>query len=132
MKQGDRIQWTFGEDEPEMFRNKTFSANIAIINEKEQTYGVYTEYGQDFIPFDQATMVMTLEKAIEVLKVHQNWRLGEDTELLKESVLAEAIGVVLGELERVTTRLGESLPNGGFCVKNCKNSMKPTLKHDTE
>lgn len=75
---------------------------------------------------------MILEKAIEVLKVHQNWRLGEDTELLKESVLVEAIGVVLAELERVTTRLGESLPNGGFCVPNCKNSMKPTLKHDTE
>jgi hypothetical protein len=74
---------------------------------------------------------MTLEKSIEVLKVHQNWRIGEDSELLKELVLVEAIGVVLAELERVTTRLGESLPNGGFCVKNCKQSMKPTLKHDT-
>jgi hypothetical protein len=73
---------------------------------------------------------MTLEKAIEVLKVHQNWRLGEDSELLKEAVLVEAIGVVLLELERVTTRLGESLPNGGFCVKNCKNSMKPTKIND--
>lgn len=75
---------------------------------------------------------MTIEKAIEVLKVHQNWRLGEETELLAESVLIEAIGVVLNELERVTTRLVESLPNGGFCVKNCKQSMKPTLKNDTE
>ena len=73
---------------------------------------------------------MTIEKAIEVLKVHQNWRLGEETELLKESVLVEAIGVVLNELERVTTRLGESLPNGSFCVKNCKQSMKPTIEND--
>lgn len=43
-----------------------------------------------------------------------------------------ALVVLMLELERVTTKLGESLPNGGFCVKNCKNSMKPTLKHDTE
>jgi len=42
-----------------------------------------------------------------------------------------ALLVLMLELERVTTKLGESLPNGGFCVKNCKNSMKPTLKHDT-
>jgi len=42
-----------------------------------------------------------------------------------------ALVVLMLELERVTTKLGESLPNGGFCVKNCKNSMKPTLKHDT-
>jgi hypothetical protein len=74
---------------------------------------------------------MTLEKAIEVMRVHQNWVIGEDTELLKEHYIVEAIGVVLSELERVTTRLGESLPNGGFCVKNCKQSMKPTIKHDT-
>lgn len=42
-----------------------------------------------------------------------------------------ALVVLMLELERVTTKLGESLPNDGFCVKNCKNSMKPTLKHDT-
>jgi len=42
-----------------------------------------------------------------------------------------ALVVLMLELERVTTKLGESLPNGGFCAKNCKNSMKPTLKHDT-
>ena len=42
-----------------------------------------------------------------------------------------ALVVLMLELELVTTKLGESLPNGGFCVKNCKNSMKPTLKHDT-
>jgi hypothetical protein len=74
---------------------------------------------------------MTLEKAIEVMRVHQNWVIGEDTELLKEHYIVEAIGVVLSELERVTNRLGESLPNGGFCVKGCKQSMKPTLKNDT-
>ena len=74
---------------------------------------------------------MTLEKAIEVMRVHQNWVIGEDTELLKEYYIVEAIGVVLDELERVTKKIGESLPNGGFCAKNCKNSMKPTLKHDT-
>jgi len=73
---------------------------------------------------------MNLEKAIEVMRVHQNWVIGEDTELLKEHYIVEAIGVVLAELERVTTRLGESLPNGGFCVKNCKQSMKPTLIND--
>jgi len=73
---------------------------------------------------------MNLEKAIEVMRVHQNWRLGEDSELLKESVLVEAIGVVLSELERLTKKLGESLPNGGFCAKDCKNSMKPTKEND--
>lgn len=54
IKVGDKIEWSFGENEPEHFRNKTFSANVAIINEKERTYGVYAEYGPDLIPFDKA------------------------------------------------------------------------------
>lgn len=38
-------------------RNKTFSANVVIINERERTYGVYAEYGQDLIPFDKAKKI---------------------------------------------------------------------------
>jgi len=54
LKVGDKIQWSFDENYPSSLRNKTFSANIAIINKKERTYGVYAEYGQDFIPFHKA------------------------------------------------------------------------------
>jgi len=41
IKVGDKIEWSFGENEPEHFRNKTFSANVVIKNERERTYGVY-------------------------------------------------------------------------------------------
>lgn len=53
-KQGDKIKWSFGADSPEHLRNKTFTANVSIVNEKERNYGVYAEYGQDLIPFELA------------------------------------------------------------------------------
>jgi len=83
------------------------------------------DHGHIFFDYDDQKP-MTLEKAIEVLKVHQNWVLGEDSELLKISFLNEAIPIVLAELERVTKKLKEVLPNGGFVVKNCPNTMIPT------
>lgn len=59
IKVGDEIEWSFGVNElvSDRLRNKTFSANVVIINERERTYGVYAEYGQDLIPFDKAKKV---------------------------------------------------------------------------
>lgn len=57
IKVGDKIEWSFGANESKYLRNKTFSANVVIINEKDQNYGVYAEYGQDLIPFDKAKKV---------------------------------------------------------------------------
>ena len=47
MKEGDLIEWVID--------GKTFSAVVAIVT--ENSYGVYAEYGQDFIPFDKAKKV---------------------------------------------------------------------------
>jgi hypothetical protein len=77
-----------------------------------------------------------LEESIAILKEHKYYHSsilsGSENKILYHKQISDSIGVVLTELERVTTRLGESLPNGGFCVKGCKNSMKPTLVNDKE
>lgn len=58
---GDTISWTFDDapTESEMFRGKTFSAEVAMVDVEERHYGVYAEYGQDLIPFDHATIQRT-------------------------------------------------------------------------
>lgn len=47
MKEGDLIEW--------IIDGKIFSAVIAIVT--DNSFGVYAEYGQDFIPFDKAKKV---------------------------------------------------------------------------
>ena len=50
------IAWTFDNTDnyADIFKGKTFVAEIAMINEETKCYGVYAEYGQDLIPFDNA------------------------------------------------------------------------------
>ncbi len=56
LKVGDKIKWDFKKDHPcELYAGKTYEAKIAMVDEDEKCYGVYAEYGQDLIPFDQAT-----------------------------------------------------------------------------
>lgn len=55
IKVGDMIKWSFGEDFPEHLRNKTFSAKVEFVDEENREYGVYAEYGQDLISFENAT-----------------------------------------------------------------------------
>lgn len=54
---GDQIEWSFDSAAPELLKNRTFTAEVAIVNEKDQAYGVYASYGQDHIPFDRAVVV---------------------------------------------------------------------------
>jgi hypothetical protein len=41
---GDIISWKFN--------GKRYSAEVAMIDIEERHYGVYADYGQDLIPFD--------------------------------------------------------------------------------
>lgn len=57
-KQGDTIQWSFPEDDERVYlRGNTFEAKVVIVNHKEKEYGVYSEYGQDFIGFDDCKII---------------------------------------------------------------------------
>ena len=58
---GDTISWTFDDTSTvsEMFRGKTFSAEVAMVDVEGKHYGVYADYGQDLIPFDHATIQRT-------------------------------------------------------------------------
>jgi len=61
-KIGDRISWTFDKTEHAAFRGKTFEAEVLLVDTKQQHYGVYADYGQDFIPFDQGTILKNKKK----------------------------------------------------------------------
>lgn len=53
IEQGDLIQWSFDDNHPDkMYAGKTFTGHVAIIT--DNSYGVYCDYGQDLIPFEQA------------------------------------------------------------------------------
>lgn len=58
---GDTVSWTFDDKttDSEMFRGKTFSAEVAMVDVEERHYGVYANYGQDLIPFEHAEIVST-------------------------------------------------------------------------
>lgn len=77
---------------------------------------------------------MTTEDSIAVLREHQSYhesfQKGSENKIIYHRQISEALSIVLCELEKVSTKLGESLPNGGFCVPNCNNSMKPTIEND--
>lgn len=59
LRVGETISWTFDDDEKESTetRGKTFKAKISMVDKKEENYGVYASYGQDLIPFDDATLL---------------------------------------------------------------------------
>jgi hypothetical protein len=58
--QGDTIEWSFPENnQNKKFAGKTFRAKVAIVDRVNREYGVYSEYGQDLIPFDEAKIVKT-------------------------------------------------------------------------
>jgi len=65
---GDKIQWSFGneEDIPEFLKNKTFVSEVIFINEKDKHYGVFTSYGQDLINFDKCKII-TFQLGINLL-----------------------------------------------------------------
>lgn len=52
-----RIKWSFDKGQGTILAGRTFTAKVIIIDELEKYYGVYAEYGQDYIPFDEATIV---------------------------------------------------------------------------
>ena len=58
-KVGDTISWSFDHDSclDECFRGNTFEAIVQSINYEEQYIDVYAEYGQDKIPFKDATLI---------------------------------------------------------------------------
>jgi len=56
------IKWTFGSDYPDFLANKTFKSKIAMVDKKNKCYGVYAEYGQDLIPFENATLIYKVTK----------------------------------------------------------------------
>lgn len=56
------IKWTFRNDVYSLLANKTFKAKIAMIDKKERHYGVYADYGQDLIPFEDATLIYKVTK----------------------------------------------------------------------
>ena len=58
-KVGDKIKWSFDDSVhvPEYLKNQTFVADVAMVNEIEKHYGVYAEYGQDLIDFDQCEVL---------------------------------------------------------------------------
>ena len=56
------IKWTFRNDVASHFANKTFKDRIAMVDKKQRHYGVYAEYGQDLIPFENATLIYKVTK----------------------------------------------------------------------
>jgi hypothetical protein len=65
---------------------------------------------------------MTIELAKEIAMALNGFASGD---------IDRALITLMLENERLSEKLGESLPNGGFCAKGCKKSMKPTIKNDT-
>ena len=58
-KQGDTIEWSFPntKDYPEHFRGNTFQGTVGAVNLKDKEYGVYCEYGQDYIGFNNCKII---------------------------------------------------------------------------
>ena len=56
------IKWTFGNDYADNLANKTFKAKIEMVDKKRKHYVVYAEYGQDLIPFENATLIYKVIK----------------------------------------------------------------------
>ncbi len=70
---------------------------------------------------------MRIEEAINNLETLLN-----DPDFYCDPKTRMSIGLLLIENKRLNDRLSDYLPNGSFRVHGIKNSMQPTLKHDTE
>lgn len=57
-KTGDTISWVFKDSLTiqKHLRGKKYSAKVAMVDVREKHYGVYTDYGQDLIGFNHATI----------------------------------------------------------------------------
>lgn len=53
-KVGDVFEFSFEIDHPSSLKGQTFKAEVGAVNRQKKEYGVYTDYGQDYISFDQA------------------------------------------------------------------------------
>lgn len=56
-KEGQIIEWSFEEHRWDVIAGKTFRSEVRYVNMEEKYYGVYAEYGQDLIPFDQCKII---------------------------------------------------------------------------
>jgi hypothetical protein len=55
---GDTIRWSFEEDHPFLkVKGQTFEAEVVLVT--KDSYGVYADYGQDYIPFEDADIIKT-------------------------------------------------------------------------
>jgi hypothetical protein len=57
LKIGDLIEWSFPKDHGSFLAAKTFQSKIVDVFEDSYCYGVYAEYGVDYVPFDRAKLV---------------------------------------------------------------------------
>lgn len=55
-KVGDKIRWTM-HDNCGILSGKVFESEVAMVDLEEKHYGVYTDYGQDLIPFEDAVII---------------------------------------------------------------------------
>lgn len=55
----DIIEWTFPTDEctPKYFRGNTFQGSVEYVNHDNREYGVYCEYGMDYVGFDDCKII---------------------------------------------------------------------------
>ncbi|MCK9429288.1 MAG: hypothetical protein M0R17_04740 [Candidatus Omnitrophica bacterium] len=78
-KVGDIIEWTFSNDPGwigtiyEQYMGKTFQSKVMYISTDDGfssndilEYGVYTDYGQDYIPHDQCKIIKGKEDGNKV------------------------------------------------------------------
>lgn len=55
LKQGDIIKWELSGHAAVVY-GKYHSSKIVMINTEDNVYGVYADYGQDLIPFDECEL----------------------------------------------------------------------------
>lgn len=60
-KVGDIVEWDFKDETfdkyPSWLKDNVFTAEVAMVDLDEKHYGVYADYGQDFIPFDSGRII---------------------------------------------------------------------------
>lgn len=58
LKIGDKVKYTIPNTcSHSFFAGKTFIGEIGMIDFEEKEYGVYTEYGQDYVGFDECEKI---------------------------------------------------------------------------
>jgi hypothetical protein len=56
-KIGDIIEYTFDKRDWEVISEKTFRQEVLMVDMIDNCYGVCAPYGQDLIPFNEATII---------------------------------------------------------------------------